>query len=548
MRHTRLLWLSLGCLLTVSISLLLLEKFNLVVHAHEPSVLREARQQPAEMAPDAQTPPVKFATAVASSTSGVPAYSVAVADFNRDGKPDLVVANGVSSTVGVLLGNGDGTFQAPVTYNSGGYLAFSLAAVDLNRDGKPDLVVTSLCFSSSDNCDNGGVSVLLGNGDGTLQTAVTYSSGGRFAESAAASDVNGDSYPDLVVANCGPSGGVCQELDGGVGVLLGNGDGTFQPPVIYDSGAVGTVSIAVADVNADGHSDLVVASSCQNLCYNGGVSVLLGNGDGTFRTAVTYDSGGSFASSVSISDVNGDGHHDLIVANQCQSGGNCGLVPGEVSVLMGNGDGTFQGPVSYSSVGENAVSAAVADVNGDGNIDLIVANECRQPNRHCAFRIGGITVLLGNGDGNFQAPLTFGTGGDYASSLAIADVNGDGRPDLVVADQGTNGILGPGAVGVLLNLTRFGSTTTVMSSPNPSQVNQSVAFTATVTSRTAIPNGATVAFYDGATKIGTGTTTGGVAHLTTSFSIAKTHTIKAKYPGDAFHRASSGIVYQVVNP
>ncbi len=105
------------------------------------------------------------------------------------------------------------------------------------------------------------------------------------------------------------------------------------------------------------------------------VSVLLGNGDGTFQTAVSYNSGGESATSIAVADVNGDGNPDLLVANECDSSGNC-LNGGVVSVLLGNGDGTFQAAVSYNSGGYEAYSIAVADVNGDGYPDLLVANDC----------------------------------------------------------------------------------------------------------------------------------------------------------------------------
>jgi hypothetical protein len=167
-------------------------------------------------------------------------------------------------------------FLAAVNYDSGGQQDFSIAAADLNGDGKPDLVVTDFCSDS--NCMSGGVSVLLNKGRGTFQAPVVYVSGGFGARSVAIADVNSDGKPDLVVA-----GG------GAVGVLLGNGDGTFQPVTTYSTDG-GPYSVAVADVNGDGKLDVVVGYyCCWKLTHDGAVGVLLGNGDGTFRPVVKYD-------------------------------------------------------------------------------------------------------------------------------------------------------------------------------------------------------------------------------------------------------------------
>jgi hypothetical protein len=252
------------------------------------------------------------------------------------------------------------------------------------------------------------------------------------------------------------------------------------------------------------------------------------------------------ASSVAIGDVNGDGKPDLAVAGGCES---CG-VNGYVSVLLGNGDGTFQTAVTYPSGGYAATSVAVADVNGDGWTDLVVANMCIKDKPGCYNSTqGAVDVLPGIGDGTFQAPVTYGAGGHVAWSVAVGDVNGDGRPDLVVANVCASGLCTKaeiGSVGVRLNSLTVGSATKVISSMNPSQVNQLVTFRATITSNPSIPDGEVVAFYNGATNIGTGTTANGVASLTTSFSEPGKFAIEASYPGDAFHKASHALVRQGV--
>jgi len=524
-------------------------------YANQPDAPSQAQNLPAKMAalsaPVAQKPPVSFAKAVAYNAGGYYAYSIAIGDVNGDGHPDLVVAdslqcgNCTNGGVSVLLGNGDGTFQAPVTYSSGGYNASSVAIGDVNGDGHPDLVIANQCQSidQNGNClGPGEVGVLLGNGDGTFQAPITFNSSGYSSDSVAIADLNGDGHLDLVVANqCADTSCV----NGSVSVLLGNGDGTFQAPVGYNSGGYTTNSVVIGDLNGDGHPDLVVANECQdNNCsggYLGIVGVLLGNGDGTFQAAVTYNTGGYVASSVAIGDLNGDGHPDLVVANQCVDS-NC--ANGSAGVLLGNGDGTFQTAVGYSSGGYIAASVAITDLNGDGKLDLAIANYARTITNHH----GELSVLPGNGDGTFQAPVIFSSAGYDVTSVALADVNRDGKSDALAANGCFTKSCGSAGVGVLLNDLTAMTATALTSSPNPSLVNQSVTFTATITSDPPIPDGEVVTFHNGKTNLGTSTTTNGVASLTTSFSKAKTYTVKATYPGDAFHKASKGTVKQVVNP
>ena len=343
--------------------------------------------------------------------------SIAIADLNGDGKLDIVAGTYcgsadttcLSSSATVLLGNGDGTFQAGLGYAAGSYVS-SVAVGDLNGDGKPD-IVTNGCFAS--NCGN--VAVLLGNGDGTFQAAMTYGTGG--ASSVAIGDLNGDGKPDLAVINNG----------GGLEVLLGNGDGTFQET--FSVGGFVAFSVAVADVNGDGKPDLVTANPCitsTNGCLSGAVGVLLGNGDGTFQNATIYSSGGVYAHSVVVVDVNGDGKADVVVGNTYTLNG-----PGSnAAVLFGNGDGTFQSPVSYGSGPGNAPSVVPGDVNGDGIIDLLVVADAVDSNDD-----GAVNVLLGIGGGKFASGATYVPAGYGSNALLVADLNGDGNPDLVYGNH-----------------------------------------------------------------------------------------------------------------
>jgi hypothetical protein len=487
-------------------------------------------------------------------SAGFGAQGVAVADLNGDGHLDLIVVDAqcykcVQSQVSVLLGNGDGTFKPAVNY-SAGYQGQSVVVGDLNADGHLDVVVANTCQSmpNPDCPDGGAVTVLLGNGDGSLRPSVTYSSGGFNAGSALIGKVAGDTKPDIIVANQCPNAGSCNGLnDGTVGILLGKGDGTFRPAVTYDAGGINPRSIAFFDTNQDGRPDVVVVSEFECPGCNSGFAVLLGNADGTFQQHMIYSLNGVGGPMV-VGDVDRDGHPDLIIA----------LCPNYLcntdtlaNVLLGNGDGTFRDIGLYFDTGGVLPhSITLADVTGDGRLDLIVTNQCR-PNTDCTRSTGIVNVLVGRDAGNFLSPVTFNTSGYDPLEVVAADINGDQRPDLIVANNclrySCNAKTGTGAPGVFLNNYFPATTTTVASSLNPSKVNQAATFTATISSSD-VPDGSTVTFYDGAATLGTGKTSGDVATLTTSFSKAGKHMTKASYAGDVFHKASSGTLTQVVNP
>jgi hypothetical protein len=285
---------------------------------------------------------------------GANPFAVAVGDFNGDGIPDLAVANATqgsnNGSVSILIGNGDGTFKAAVNYDSGGNEPSHIAIGDFNADGKLDLVVTN--FGGGEGVSN--LVLFLGNGDGTFKkpVAIVTETFPNLPFFVATADFNGDGKPDLAVTT-----GVS------VTIFLGKGDGTFNTPVNYPG--ISPVSIAIADFNHDGKLDLAVSNE------NGdNVSILLGNGNGTFQAAINYPA--SYGpSSVAVGDFNGDGNPDLVVANadSADSGGGGTTV----SVLLGNGDGTFQAPVSYTS-GPEPFYVTVGDFNNDGILDIVAIN------------------------------------------------------------------------------------------------------------------------------------------------------------------------------
>jgi hypothetical protein len=344
-------------------------------------------------------------------STGVGSYpiSVAVGDFNQDTRLDIAVANYGSNTVGIFLGNGDGSFRAQLVFSTSALSSPHAVAIgDFNNDTLLDITVA--------NNNGNNVGVLLGNGDGTFKTQTTYSTGTvSTPTSVAVGDFNQDARLDIAVAILGSST---------VGVLLGYGNGTFAAPKTFSTGTnAGTYVIALGDFNNDTRLDITVANT-----GGSNVGVFLGNGDGTFAAQTAYATGtGSNPNAVAVYDFNKDARLDITVAN---------YLGNNVGVFLGNGDGTFATLLTFS-VGtiSGPYSIAVADFNNDTRLDITVAN-------HNGNNVG---VLLGNGDGTFQAQMTFSTGvGSLPLSVTVGDFNKDTRMDIAVANAGGDN------VGVLL--------------------------------------------------------------------------------------------------
>lgn len=407
-----------------------------------------------------------------------------------------------------------------------------MAVADVNGDGKPDLLVSNQDGGSN---GEGSAGVLLNNGDGTFKPVQIYSSGGLQADFVAVADVNGDGKPDLLVVNLAN----CNNCSGSVGVLLGNGEGTFQPVVTYDAPSFDDV-LVVADLNGDGKLDLVLNGGG---AFNGGIfSVMLGNGNGTFQPPVTYSAGGDYNGPPMLIDLNGDHKLDIVIpVGACDSHGF-----GCVGVLLGNGDGTFQSVVTYTTGAAGTMALAAGDLNGDAIPDLVAISQC---STKCAID-GAISVFTGNGDGTFQPKISYDPGGKGSTWVGTADVNRDGKLDILAVNTNASSPV-EGLVGVLINVTAGSTetSTSITSSLNPSVVGQAVTFTAAVSSSAgAPPNGETITFKNGSSILGTAPLSAGTASLTTSSLAAGIYTITASYPGDAtFAASTSPGLRQVVN-
>lgn len=355
-----------------------------------------------------------FAPAVSYTTGGQPGYpySLAAGDLNGDGKPDLVTANSFINTVSVLFGNGDGTFAPKTDFVVGSYPTRAVIA-DLNSDGKQDLVVA---FGNSDH-----LSILVGDGVGGFGPATPVPTG-LYPSAVVPQDVSGDGEVDLVVAHDYPPA---------ISVAIGHGDGTFEPFV--DNEGFSPYGLAVGDLNGDGQPDVAATDLLSH-----GMSVFLNAGGGTYARTDTYRVPSSpYADAVG--DLDDDGELDIVVATN---------IANSVSVFLGNGDGTFGPPgctpldgdcSSEYVAGNDPVSVAVADLDGDGKADLAVADQGSD----------SVSVLPGNGDGTFQVPIRHSVG-SFPVSVVIHDLNGDGRRDLAVANYFSS------SVSVLLNITTVG--------------------------------------------------------------------------------------------
>ena len=356
--------------------------------------------------------------------------AVAVADLNGDGKLDLVVDRSV------FLGRGDGTFNAPTPIVVDPTTSASAQVLaDVNGDGKLDLVEGIVSVTPDGGWYAGGqVDVRLGNGNGTFGGPITV---GLFDENTptpsrentnpialVVSDFNGDGKPDLAV------------LDRGLHVLTGLGDGTFGPDRAYDVGA-NPVAFVAGDFNRDGRLDIAVTAHDSNA-----VTVVRGNGDGTFEAPRLFGLGPG-ASSYVLGDLNGDGIPDLAFVSQ-----------GTLGVRIGLGDGTF-GPTTLQSLsGDLPASLALADLNGDGKLDLVLSSQgiATSVNDHGVLSYdlsgNGLQVFLGRGDGSFEPPTTIAQPQRRSDAVRIADVNGDGIPDLIELFHNFDGT-GLSGVGIL---------------------------------------------------------------------------------------------------
>ncbi len=448
---------------------------------------------------------------------------ILTADLNGNGSLDLAVVSEGTNTVSILQSNFTGNFTAGGSYSTGSQ-PWGIVAADFFGTGQLGLAITN----SGDNT----ITILLPNGGGTFRPGNTISLPGVFPTQLVAGDFNGDGKIDLAVLNtCGTGAGGCfpqaaPQVPGTVTILLGNGDGTFTvSSVTLTTGNV-PYAIAAADLNDDGFIDLVIANQNDN-----NLTILMGNGDGTFTPTSASPITGNLPSAIAVGDFNGDGNLDLAVTNSGDNtvsillNQNCSNLPAALCVFA---------PASVSPiVGSGPAAISTADMNADGFLDLVVANSSGN----------SVSVLLGDGTGAFNAVVPQGqpdfSTGAAPQAVVLGDFNQDGRLDIVTSNaSGSFSYLRQAAVAQL-----------TLSSNNPAPVyGLLVTFTANINPPfgQATPTGS-VTFFDDTTAIGTVSLNGYQGNFQFAGLGTGAHQITAVYSGDSnFVSVSSNAVAESV--
>jgi hypothetical protein len=453
-----------------------------------------------------------------------------VADFNGDGKPDVVMllTNLTTPVLSVLSGNGDGTLQgsgatgtqSSLSNPASAQYVVALVAADVNADGKNDVVFAWTPNGTNQLNPSPHISVALGNGNGSFQaqrdyaipTPVGQSLNDSGAPSLVLADINGDGKPDIVYI----------DEFAALYVMLNNGDGTFATPQQLGT-EPNLTSLAVQDVNGDGKPDIVAITGANVPPSTPFAAYLyLGNGNGTFQTPVTLAAGAYWLNAVAIADMNGDGKPDIIISGQTSDRNTT-----DVNILLGNGDGTFRTAIvnSFAEPSASESALAIGDINGDGKLDVVLAGT-----------VG--SVLFGNGDGTFNTTYS---GSVYSlqnvTAPKMAKLTSSGASNLLVADNQGFGVQ------IFAGNTPHTPTTATLAASAPTVTpGQSVSLTVTISpqSGSGTPTGY-VSVLDTTSNVtmGYGTLSGGsLTVATTALTASGAHTIEAYYSGDANYGAS----------
>jgi len=370
--------------------------------------------------------PIQFMLSTTFSTGAYPS-GIAAGDFNNDGIPDLAYVSSHDGAICVALGNGDGTF-GPCLDSSSSYSPYTVAVGKFDGENL-DAVVGDL--------DYGNGLAMFGDGTGYFTSNTPLITNDHVPGGIVVGDFNGDGNNDVAMTDTAGQGHVY--------LFLGNGDGTFQPVRKFSTGGHVPTVILAGDFNGDGKLDLAVLNTAGGVSH-GSLAILLGRGNGSFDAPLLYKfperenherTALYNPSAIAVGDFNNDNRLDVAVSFRDSILHDMGYA----RILLGNGDGTFQ-QGALENAGQQPNWIAAADFNGDGNTDLVLA--CAPDENQ-----GEISVLVGNGDGTFQPRVTFPVDGSAPVQLAVADFNGDGKPDVATVNQSSS------TISVLLNTTVF---------------------------------------------------------------------------------------------
>jgi hypothetical protein len=437
-------------------------------------------------------------------------YGMAVADFNGDGKPDIAVTDNAAKNLVVYLNDGNGSFGPPksMPLNMNAVGPGQIIAADFNEDGKQDIIVGTVGGLQS-------VLLLLGNGDGTFTQQPDLPNSFGF-ETAVAVDINRDGYLDLILGG-----------NGSMSLYLGDGRGNFQPQTFSNQGTGGLyTSIATGDFNKDNKLDFVAARPA-------GIWSYAGNGDGTFGSPTNLTTNAlPSPRSVAVADFDGDGNADLVIGSNFAA-----------AVIPGNGDGTFDlskssylyTPTFTANLNAYGTLVAAMDMDGDKKTDVVVAEDLSKT----------INVFLNDGTGKFpqQAPDFTAAVDPGSEQLALADLNGDGLPDIIFASNVTQNI------SVFLSIKPKTTPTITLTSSAASQfVGTSVGLTVKVTGSTSTTSTGTVSLLEGSTSLGQqALDSNGQAIFSLSNLSVGQHNITAVYAGDTnYNTITSSAVTQAI--